>query len=177
MASFVDYPSPMGRINMDYISKYKAEEIDGVFGITLIGGNGSNMFSIWENNATNATITVSNYTFTAVTGGIAGNDLDVTIAVSGNDTVQSVDLTGDVITFISATDGGGVATSTEADVKIAFDADESISALIDTVIAGDGTPIASASGPSSLAGATADTSEADRDTFIDLVDTEFLLTT
>ena len=51
MASFVDYPAPMGRINMDYISRYKAEEIDGVFGITLIGGNGSNKFVSYDDEA------------------------------------------------------------------------------------------------------------------------------
>ena len=51
MASFVDYPAPMGMINMDYISKYQAEEKDGVFGITLIGGNGGNTFVGYDDEA------------------------------------------------------------------------------------------------------------------------------
>ncbi len=179
MASFVDYPAPMGMINMDYISKYKAEEIDGVFGITLIGGSGSNDFSVWENTGVKATINIGNNTFTAVETGTAGNSITVNIVVSGTNTPQSIDLTSNAITFNSATDASDLAISTENDITNAFNTDENISALIDSLInTGDGTSVVSSSGGAqSLATGVNDTSEADRDAFIALVNAEFLLVT
>ena len=177
MANFVNFPAPLGMLNMDYVSKYSSVEIEGVFGINVYQANGYTSFSIFPNTGVSATVTTGNLTYTADAVGTAGNAITVDVVVAGLNTVQSIGLVGTDITFNSGTDGGGLATNTEIDVKNAFDGDVDISALIDTFVTGDGSDAVTDVGVSLLIGGTDDDSEATRDTFMGVLNTNFLLVT
>lgn len=92
--------------------------------------------------------------FTSKVVGVLGNTTRVRIVVSGTSTPLSVSVAGADITVNSATDGGGLATSTASQVKAALDASAPASALISTALApgNDGTGVVAALGFTNLTG-------------------------
>ena len=88
-----------------------------------------------------ATMTHHTTVFTHIDGGLVGNDVTITIIVSGINTAQSIVVTGSDIVFNSATDGTGVATDTEGSMKDALNADVNANVLILSSILGDGLSI------------------------------------
>ena len=83
-----------------------------------------------------------------------GNSVRVRYVVSGNSTPLSVSVSGKDITVNVATDSGGAATSTAAQVKAAIDASTPAAALVSVANAAgnDGTGVVAALGYTSLAG-------------------------
>ena len=51
MALFVEFPAPVGKINLDYVSKYTSSEKEGVFGINVSLGTGPVYFSEFTDEA------------------------------------------------------------------------------------------------------------------------------
>jgi len=92
--------------------------------------------------------------FTADAAGPAGNSIRVRYVVAGNNTALSISVVGFDVTVNVATDGGGAAASTAAQVKTALDADAGAAALIDTANApsNDGSGIVAALSYTNLAG-------------------------
>lgn len=93
--------------------------------------------------------------YTAVEPGPNGNDITITYTVSGNDTPLSVDVTGTAITVNVATDGGGSATSTAAQVITAVNDDAEAAALVTAAASGTVTGTVAAVSATNLAGAPA----------------------
>lgn len=92
---------------------------------------------------------------TAVDYGIGGNSITVAIVVAGNDTALSVPpVVGTAIIVNSATDSGGLATSTAAQVRTAILACATAAALVSVALPGTGALVVEAQGTTSLAGAT-----------------------
>lgn len=90
----------------------------------------------------------------AVTAGSSGNSITVQYVVAGADTPLSVSVTGNAITVNSATDAGGLATSTAAQVAAAIAASGPASALITSSNAegNDGTGVITALAATPLTG-------------------------
>jgi phage tail sheath protein FI len=80
----------------------------------------------------------------------ARQDITVAIVVSGNNTPLSITAVGSVITINSATDGGGLATSTPNSIVAAWPA--AASALVTPTAGGTGAGIVVAAGPTHLIG-------------------------
>lgn len=93
--------------------------------------------------------------FVADTAGTAGNSITIETVEAGNDTVLSVAVVGNAITVNLATDSGGVATSTAAQVKAAIDASGPAAALVNTTLVGDGSGLVAAHVPLALTGGLA----------------------
>lgn len=72
---------------------------------------------------------------TAATVGAAGNNIRVAIVVAGNDTPLSVAYAGDLVTVNAATDGGGAATSTAAQVMAAWGMVAAVTAVATVALA------------------------------------------
>lgn len=90
------------------------------------------------------------------TGGTAGNSKTCSIVVSGNNTALSVVVDTSSVTINSATNGGGAATSTVADIIAALYADSTFRQYWDAdESTGDGSGTISAAGSASLSGGTA----------------------
>lgn len=92
-------------------------------------------------------------TFTAVTPGVGGNSITIVYAVAGNNTALSVSVTSNAITVNLATNGGGTATSTAAQILAAIQASAPASALVNVALAAtnDGTGVAIALSSTPLA--------------------------
>ncbi len=84
----------------------------------------------------------------------AGNAVTVAYAVAGNNTALSVDVTASAITVNVATDGGGAATSTAAQVRDAVNGDDEAAALVtaENASGNDGTGVVTALAATPLAG-------------------------
>ena len=80
--------------------------------------------------STNLSGSNNDLTYTARERGTAGNSIRVRYVVSGNNTALSVSVSGSDITVNSATDGGGAATSTAAQVKAAIEASSAADLLV-----------------------------------------------
>ena len=96
-------------------------------------------------------------TFTSTAGApdyAAGNATQIRYVVAGNNTALSVSVAGSVITVNVATDGGGAATSTAAQVRTAVNASGPASALVTASLAAgnDGTGVVTALAQTPLAG-------------------------
>jgi hypothetical protein len=93
--------------------------------------------------------------YTAVEPGPDGNDITITYVVSGNSTPLSVAVVGTAITVNVATNGGGTATSTAAEVITAVNASATAAALVTAAASGTVTGVVAAVSATNLAGATA----------------------
>ena len=176
MANFVQFPAPVGMINMDYVLAYKADESEvGLNGIRLILGNGQKPIAVWENTAVTSSLVKVNLTLTAVTAGVAGNSITVAYVNTGNDVTLNIEVTGTDIVVNLGTDGVGTVTSTEGEVYTAMIGTPTVTDLVSLVLAGDGLTNALAFVATNLASGVDDTSEGDRDTFLEAVNTAFLL--
>lgn len=112
--------------------------------------------------STNLTGTNNDLTYTAKAGGqeadsanyAAGNLVTVAYVVAGNNTALSVDVTDTDIVVNVATDGGGAATSTAAQVRTAVLADADAANLVDVSLktGNDGTGVVTALAETALAG-------------------------
>jgi hypothetical protein len=85
---------------------------------------------------TNLTGTENDLRLEAQKGGVAGNSITLTIVVAGNNTPLSVSVVGTAITVNSATDGGGLATSTAKQVRDALNANAQAFSLVKTTLKG-----------------------------------------
>lgn len=95
----------------------------------------------------------SQIVFQAKAIGVNGNNLQAAIIVAGVSTPLSLSVTASALTINSATDAGGLATSTVNDVIAAVYQDANVSALFDVNNGtGDGSGIVVASAMSNLAG-------------------------
>lgn len=94
--------------------------------------------------------------FTAVEPGAAGNDISVTYVVAGEETPLTVTVNGKDITVNVATDSGGAATSTAAEVKTAIEGNTAAAALVTVANAGgnDGSGVVDALAKTNLSGAS-----------------------
>lgn len=94
--------------------------------------------------------------FTAAARGHAGNLITIAYIVSGTSTPLSVSVVGTAVTVNVATDGGGAATSTGAQVMDAVNAHGGASALVTASLAAsnDGTGVVAAMAAAALAGGT-----------------------
>jgi hypothetical protein len=90
--------------------------------------------------------------FTARTGGPGGNSIRVQYVVAGNNTPLSVDILGYDIIVNVATDGGGAATSTAAQVMSAVQRSASHLVTVELATSNDGTGIVTALAITNLAG-------------------------
>ncbi len=175
MADFVEFTAPVGIFNMEMVTAYTAVENDGVYGIKVDTGNGSPRTAIYPNTGVQADLVHVNAAFTAVDKGVAGNSITVAVVISGTDAEQSIVVTGTNIVFNSATDGSGVAISTEGVLGVALNADVDAAALISTIITGDGLTAVTALGATVLSDGADDTSEASRDALITAIDAAYKL--
>lgn len=93
--------------------------------------------------------------FFAKAPGTGGNSIRFRIVVAGNNTAQSVVVSGNDITLNAATDGGGVATSTAAQVVDAIRRDQTARTLVHAQLAplNDGTGAVVALAYTNLTGA------------------------
>lgn len=98
----------------------------------------------------------SDLTFTDARQDAGASDTAVSVAFvnGGNSQTLSVSVTGTAISVQLATDGGGLVTSTAAQVKAAIDASTSAAALVSVAQEGDGTGVVDAAASASLAGGT-----------------------
>lgn len=98
-------------------------------------------------------------TWTSRIPGADGNDITVAIVVAGTGTALTVGVVGDAITVNSATNGGGAATSTAAQVLAAVEASGAADALvtIEHKGASTGAGVVTALGATHLAGGTDET--------------------
>lgn len=106
--------------------------------------------------------TNNDLTYTAKAGGneadnadyAAGNAVTVAYVVAGTGTALSVDVTASAITVNVATDGGGAATSTAAQVRDAVNGDTEAAALVtaENATGNDGTGVVTALAATPLAG-------------------------
>lgn len=112
----------------------------------------------WAAAALTTALTGTNndLTYTAKTVGVEGNDITVTYVVAGASTPLSVSVSGNAITVNVATDAGGLATSTAAQVRDAVNASAPASALVTAANAAgnDGTGVVTALAATSLTGGT-----------------------
>jgi hypothetical protein len=94
--------------------------------------------------------------FTARDGGPGGNDITVAYIVSGTNTALAVVANGKAIVVTVATDGGGAATSTAAEVRGKIEATSDANALVSIANAAsnDGLGIVAALTATALAGGT-----------------------
>lgn len=90
-------------------------------------------------------------TYTAASTGPYGNALTVAYVVSGNDTPPSVAVVGTAVTVHVATDSGGAATSTAADVRAAVNGATALLIAADAT-GNDGSGVVAALSPASLSG-------------------------
>jgi hypothetical protein len=93
--------------------------------------------------------------FTSTERGIVGNGITIRYSDPGaNNIPLSVNVTGEVITIILATDGAGVITSTANSIMAAVNADSLASAMVNvTLAAGNtGTGVVTALAPTGLSG-------------------------
>ncbi len=94
-----------------------------------------------ELTPTKATLTTAlagadnDLTYTALTGGPAGNSIRVTYVVAGNNTLLTVVVAGYDITVNVATDGAGAATSTASLVLAALQANPDVQRLVTVALA------------------------------------------
>ena len=118
--------------------------------VTAVAGGQS--YSLTYSTGPSATLTTAlagdnnDLTYTADASGPTGNNIRVTYVVAGIDTPLSVSVAGNDISVNIATDAGGVATSTAAQVRDAVNADAGASALVTAAnaIGGDGTGVVEA---------------------------------
>lgn len=104
-----------------------------------------------------AALVVADITYTAVNQGTGGNAITVVYVVAGNNTVLSVAVAGSAITVNLATNGGGAATSTAAQVQAAVAASVAASALVTSAVTGTAATVQAAHAVANLAGAIATT--------------------
>lgn len=104
-----------------------------------------------------AALVVADITYTAVNQGTGGNAITVVYVVAGNNTVLSVAVAGSAITVNLATNGGGAATSTAAQVQAAVAASVAASALVTSAVTGTAATVQAAHAAANLAGAIATT--------------------
>lgn len=98
--------------------------------------------------------TNNDLTYSSVNRGPAGNDISVRYVVAGNSTALSVSVSGKDITVNVATDSGGAATSTAAQIRTAVLAATAAAALVSVANAtgNDGTGVVTALARTSLTG-------------------------
>lgn len=104
-----------------------------------------------------AALIVADITYTAVNQGTGGNAITVVYVVAGNNTALSVAVAGSAITVNLATNGGGAATSTAAQVQAAVAASVAASALVNSAVTGTAATVQAAHAVANLAGAIATT--------------------
>lgn len=102
-----------------------------------------------------ASLVVTDITYTAVNQGTGGNAITVVYVVAGNNTALSVAVAGSAITVNLATNGGGVGTSTAAQVQAAIAASAPATALVTAAVTGTAATVQVAHAAANLAGATA----------------------
>lgn len=102
-----------------------------------------------------ASAVVEGVTFTAVTPGEAGNDIEIVFAdPGGNDAGLGVTVNGNTITVNLATDGTGAITSTVDDIVAAINDDDAASAMV--TASGSGSVAVAAAAATSLENGTDD---------------------
>jgi flagellar hook protein FlgE len=106
-----------------------------------------------------ATLTVdcaaanSDVTYTAVNGGIAGNDITIAYVDPGAASqALSIGVVGDAITVTLATDGASAITSTAAEIAAAIAADTDAAALVTATAESTGAGVVTAKAAANLAG-------------------------
>lgn len=106
---------------------------------------------------TSITGTQNDLVFTAVEPGAAGNEISVTYVVAGNSTPLTVTVNDKDIIVNVATNGGGSATSTAAQVKTAVEGNTAAAALVTVANApsNDGSGTVAAMPKTNLSGAAA----------------------
>lgn len=124
--------------------------------ITATASGGSAVRATLSTNLTGATN--NDLTYTAVTGGTAGNSITVAyVDPSANDATLSVSVVGSAITVNLATGGAGAITSTAAQIKTAIEASTPASALVTVAnkTGNDGSGVVAALSATPLAGGLA----------------------
>lgn len=116
-------------------------------------------------------------TYTAVASGTAGNAIRVRHVVAGNSTPLSIVVSGNDITVNSATDGGGLVTSTATQVVAAITGSGAASALVTSVVTGNGSGLIAAASYTNLTGGVDAASAASLKTQIDAASLTGLTTT
>lgn len=102
-----------------------------------------------------ASLILADITYTAKSPGTGGNAITVTYVVAGNNTALSVGVVSNAITVNLATNGGGAATSTAAQVAAAVNASGAASALVGAVVTGNQNTVQAAQAATNLAGGAA----------------------
>lgn len=94
--------------------------------------------------------------YSAKNRGTGGNSITVAYVVAGNNTPLTVSVSTNAITVNVATNGGGTATSTAAQVKAAIEASTPAAALVSVAnnTGNDGTGVVAAFTAAALAGGT-----------------------
>ncbi len=90
--------------------------------------------------------------FHAVASGTGGEVVRVRVVVAGLSTSLSIGVSGNDITINSATDGGGLVTSTAADIVTAIGLSAPATALVTVVATGSGAGLTAAHGFAALSG-------------------------
>jgi hypothetical protein len=128
-------------------------------GVKVTAVAGGKSYSLSYDTGSSATLTTAlagdndDLTYTADARGTNGNNVRVTYVAAGVSTPLSVSVAGNDITVNLATDAGGAATSTAAQVRDAVNADAGASALVTAANAtgNDGTGVVAAMPFASLA--------------------------
>jgi len=102
-----------------------------------------------------ASLILQDITYTAVASGTGGNAITVTNVVAGNNTPLTIGVVGNAITVNLATNGGGAATSTAAQVLAAIQGSVAASALVNAAVTGNTATVQTAAGATNLAGGAA----------------------
>ena len=171
MSYFINFPEPIGIKNVNGVDSYVPyTSDDGLHGIKVTMMNGAVKTSdyadagVYASSVRTIAAPTDTITLTSVTEGVAGNATAFKVVVGGIDTVASVSVLGSIITFNSATEGAGVATSTASELKAAIEADVDASALITVALGNvDGSTIVGILSQESLIGGVDDDSETTRD--------------
>lgn len=124
--------------------------------VQRIGSQGLNNFPRTATVTIDPTGTNNALVYTSKASSIDANNVRVRYVVTGNSTALSVSVSTNDITVNVATDGGGAATSTAAQVKAAIEGSAPATALVTVTHAtgNDGTGVVAAVGYTSLAGGT-----------------------
>src|SRR4051794_8928712 len=117
-----------------------------------VGSQGLNNFPRTASVTVDPAGTNNALVYTSKASSVAANSVRVRYVVAGTSTALSVSVAGSDITVNVATDGGGAATSTAAQIKAAVDGSTPAAALVTVANAAgnDGTGVVAAVGYTSL---------------------------